>query len=195
MVSNLAWPRKRLIGAIIILLCSFLVSAGFPKESSITSSQIRHNPVLFKVKSTNHSAADSSLSFRSLPKSNVSDSALASKRWLSKLSTLPLKPKKDSLPSNKGKSASEAITEYSSQLTDCYHSILKLNPELHGRITVRILVNDLGKVHTVEILNSAITDKKFLESIVSIIKSWDKLPPAEKNTLNAYRQEFIFGEE
>ena len=76
----------------------------------------------------------------------------------------------------------------------CYERELKRNPELKGKVTVRITVHPDGHVSEVTILNSTLNNERVERCIRSRIANWKDFKPIEPSEGTVtFRQSFTFG--
>ncbi|MCK5147093.1 TonB family protein [bacterium] len=76
----------------------------------------------------------------------------------------------------------------------CYERELKRNPELKGKVTVRITVNPDGHVSEVAIVNSTLNNERVERCILSRIRQWKDFKPIDPSDGDvSFRQSFTFG--
>ena len=119
-------------------------------------------------------------------------------QWLNGLkSPDTLKTEQDSTVSNgairDAAKASSIINSHNDEIKACYHDYLKLNPNIAGKMVVRIFVNPGGSVQQVEISASTITESQFQEKLTQLIKQWKDFGFCGSNKVKVYRQEYVFG--
>lgn len=119
-------------------------------------------------------------------------------QWLNGLdSPDTLKSDQDSISQSDvrdGMKASLIINSHNDEIKQYYHDYLKLNPNLAGRMVLRIFVDANGNVKKVEISESTICEKQFEKEIMESIKQWKDFGPCSSKKLKVYRQEYVFGE-
>jgi TonB family protein len=65
-----------------------------------------------------------------------------------------------------------AIRRGMREITSCYQRALKANPQLAGKVTVRITINTMGRVIAVELDEDSLGDPRVGRCIVNYIKRW-----------------------
>ena len=106
------------------------------------------------------------------------------------------KDKKDAkeLELRESERVSRAISSHSEEIQNCYHRYLKINPDLKGKLIVRILIGKKGNVKQAEIVESTIEDSRFEEQLISIITAWRDLGECQAAEQKVFLQEYIFGD-
>jgi TonB family protein len=65
------------------------------------------------------------------------------------------------------------VMKYASGLRLAYNQRLRENPNLKGRLVVRISINEFGKVTSVQVVESTVYDSEFESTVVSYVKRWE----------------------
>jgi TonB family protein len=65
------------------------------------------------------------------------------------------------------------ITQYATQLRDAYDKRLSDKPDLSGKITVKLAIDEFGKVVSAQVASSTMNDKEFENIVVSKVKKWN----------------------
>ncbi len=79
-------------------------------------------------------------------------------------------------------------------IQDCYKQAIKKEPDLKGKLEVRILVNPKGHVDGVQIVNSTIENTQMIRCIVSKIRRWRDFGRCDEEVgVVGYRQSYVFG--
>jgi len=88
----------------------------------------------------------------------------------------------------------KVMMSHNRAVQDCYKQAIKKDPELKGKVVVRISVNPLGIVEQVQILQSTIQNDRMLRCIVNRIRRWRDFGECDPamGTVN-YRQTYVFG--
>ncbi|MBN1542687.1 AgmX/PglI C-terminal domain-containing protein [candidate division KSB1 bacterium] len=89
---------------------------------------------------------------------------------------------------------SEIIHSQSEKITALYHKRLKLDPDISGKVCLRIFVDPTGSVHNVEVVSTTLDETDFLEQICETIGQWKDFGTIDRPVIQVYRQEFVFGE-
>jgi TonB family protein len=76
-------------------------------------------------------------------------------------------------------------------ITSCYQRALRANPELAGKITVRIAINTMGRVVGVEVDEDTLGDPRVTSCIVRYIKRW-RFPAPEQGDQGSVSVPFVF---
>jgi TonB family protein len=76
----------------------------------------------------------------------------------------------------------------------CYERELRRNPELKGKITVRVTVSPDGSVKDAEIASSTMNDERVERCILSRVRMWKDFPRIDPNEGDvAFKQVYSFG--
>ncbi len=88
----------------------------------------------------------------------------------------------------------KVIQSHARTIQDCYQQAVRRNPELKGKVTVRISVAPNGRVVDVQLVESTIQDAQMLRCILHRIRRWRDFGVIndEAGILN-YRQSYVFG--
>ena len=88
----------------------------------------------------------------------------------------------------------KVIQSHARTIQDCYQQAVRRNPELKGKVTVRISVAPDGSVADVQLVESTIQDAQMLRCILHRIRRWRNFGAIneEAGILN-YRQSYVFG--
>ena len=89
---------------------------------------------------------------------------------------------------------SKMINSHNAEIQNCYSNYLKINPNLIGKVVVRIFINSLGNVANVEIIESNISLENLEKEILEKIMAWNNFGISANSDTQVYRQEYIFGE-
>jgi len=86
------------------------------------------------------------------------------------------------------------LISHNRAIQDCYKQAARKDPNLKGKIVVRISVNPKGRVESVKILEATIQNEQMLRCIVHRIRQWRDFGECdpELGTVN-YRQTYVFG--
>ena len=90
---------------------------------------------------------------------------------------------------------SDIINTHNEEISSFYHKYLKKNPEVSGKVLLRIFINPSGQVESVDIKTSTFSDSLFVNHLRNIIQSWNDFGIWPGKEIKVYRQEYIFGEE
>jgi len=114
--------------------------------------------------------------------------------WKSSSKVSGLK-KENRKPSRSSRWVSTIINRHSSEIQDCYQTILKLNPTIKGKIKIRIFVSPSGSVSEVQVISSTLGNSVLETMIVKSIGKWDDFGVCEATIgQKVYVQEYVFGE-
>ncbi|HNR67542.1 MAG TPA: AgmX/PglI C-terminal domain-containing protein [bacterium] len=120
--------------------------------------------------------------------------------WLAELDRLQKRTstpenQKNGVPAQRSTAdVSQVIRNHSQDISTIYHRVLKLNPALNGTVSMRILVDPVGSVQDVEIVQSTVSDSVFLKQLCLAVKQWQDFGAIEQPIIQVYRQDFVFGE-
>lgn len=68
---------------------------------------------------------------------------------------------------------SKKLIEHKKELQDCYHRFLKIDPNLKGKVVIRLCINSMGLVKEARIVSSDLAHEKLQISLLEIIHSWN----------------------
>jgi len=89
---------------------------------------------------------------------------------------------------------SQVVAGHNRAIQDCYKQLLKRQPGLKGKLTVRIVINPEGSVIMAEILNSTINNPKIEKCVLRRIRRWNNFGRCDPKIGNvAFRQVYRFG--
>ncbi len=89
---------------------------------------------------------------------------------------------------------SEVVNRHSSSIQYCYQRELKQNPDLKGKLVVRITIGYDGKIKDVNVISSTLNSLSIERCIISRIKRWDDfgaIDPAKGDA--TFKQVYTFG--
>lgn len=201
---NYGFQLYQVIALLILLLCQAPGFSANKPEASDTRGKKKAVETETKVKSEkinkasmNESSKDSSRrgSFFTLSEQNEHQSL---PQWLSGLNEpKTLNQDSDDTLDNDMRSPlriSRIINSHNEEIQDYYHNFLKLNPDLAGKLIVRIFVNTQGHIEKVEVVETDIPDSKFIASIIGCIRNWGDFDQCGGGKTKIYRQQYHFGE-
>lgn len=189
MFSNVVRQLFRYCSIPILLFLLLISHPGIAKE-------INKSKNLRRINTNSHSFTPPYPSrFKSLKSDSVSSDSSRIRLVSSRADSVTFISRSKSLrPSRNPYTVSQTINTHSKDITSSYHDYLKIDPAIRGKIVVRILVNQIGSVHDVQIINSSLNNKTFEQSVITQIKAWNNFSSISNNVICAYRQEFQFGE-
>jgi len=65
------------------------------------------------------------------------------------------------------------VVKYASGLRLAYNQRLRENPNLKGKLSVKIAINEFGKVVSAQTVESTVNDSEFESTIISYVKRWE----------------------
>lgn len=115
-------------------------------------------------------------------------------QWLLDLKHSDAKTKSTDKNNRNAKHISQIIKTHNKAITECYHRYLKQHPDVAGKLQVRLRIDSVGCVDSVEVVHSTLQDNNFCRQVYDMIRAWDNFGPADCGD-KIYRQEYIFGDE
>lgn len=92
------------------------------------------------------------------------------------------------------KHLSQVVAGHNRAIQDCYKQVLKHQPGLKGKLTVRIVINPAGKVVMAEILNSTLNNPKIEKCVLRRIRRWNNFGACDPKLGNVpFIQVYRFG--
>jgi hypothetical protein len=116
--------------------------------------------------------------------------------WLSHLNTLtPADTEKDSaIVVRDVRQISRVIHSHNEEIESCYQRHLRRDPDIKGKLILRITIDAQGAVEKVETTFTTVNDNLFHREILEIIKKWDDFGRCSQSSLKVYRQQYVFGD-
>ncbi|MBN2001427.1 energy transducer TonB [candidate division KSB1 bacterium] len=82
----------------------------------------------------------------------------------------------------------------SRDVRNCYERVLRVNPDLKGKVVVRFTITPAGDVINPEILSSTLKNESVERCILTRIKTWDGFGEIDQGLGNSiFRQVYTFG--
>jgi len=102
--------------------------------------------------------------------------------------------KKKTFKRRTAKQIKEIVLAHNPAIQDCYRVALKSNPNLQGKVTVRITVDATGHVSFVEVVKSDLNAKEMENCILKRIRRWNDFGsvPLNKGDIT-FRHTYVFG--
>ncbi|NUM81249.1 AgmX/PglI C-terminal domain-containing protein [bacterium] len=101
--------------------------------------------------------------------------------------------RKNSLATVSASDISLAIANYETTVQLTYQRFLKNDPNLKGKIGVRIVFDSTGKVNSVTVIENTTGNIDFAQALAGKIKAWQFPKYARKAGLITINQSFVFG--
>ena len=87
---------------------------------------------------------------------------------------------------------SHAINGHNKEIQAVYQKYLKVEPQLKGKLVLKIYLIVNGQVEDVQISSNSVPNQEFVTEVLSVIKKWKNLPSSPLHKGKVYRQEYIF---
>ena len=191
-----ALGSKKSSGFIFLSLYLFLLTFSvFALEPGISANMTQSNVKLNNSR-IQHKTAQSDI-IRQEKKNDLSD-ITDGKKMPSWLAALGNNKKSDSGSTvslvNKRESTyiSEILKSHNEEIQSCYAHQLKINPEIKGKIDVRIFIKPDGYVKDVKVVETTITSPDFEQLLIDEMKCWNNFGPCSDKKTKVYRQEYVF---
>jgi hypothetical protein len=94
----------------------------------------------------------------------------------------------------KAENVAQVIHSHNRAVQDCYRQALKKEPDLRGKVVVRIMIAPGGGVESVQILQSTIQYEPMLQCMMNRIQRWNDFGDSDPSLGSiGYRQTYVFG--
>lgn len=94
----------------------------------------------------------------------------------------------------KAENVAQVIHSHNRAIQDCYKQALKTEPDIRGKVVVRIMIAPGGGVESVQILQSTIQYEPMLQCIANRIQRWNDFGESDASLGSlGYRQTYVFG--
>ncbi|MCI0495799.1 AgmX/PglI C-terminal domain-containing protein [candidate division KSB1 bacterium] len=128
------------------------------------------------------------------PLSHATINAVAKNTELESFSASALAEGGKKTAARKADYVAQVIHSHNRAIQDCYKQALKNEPDLKGKIVVRIMIAPSGGVESVQILQSTIQYEPMLQCIVNRIQRWNDFGESDPSLGSiGYRQTYVFG--
>ena len=86
------------------------------------------------------------------------------------------------------------VMSHYSAIQDCYTNLLKINPNIKGKVVIRFVVSPEGKVISASVVSSTINDNEMLECMLARVLRWNDFSLINSSAGNmAFKQTYVFG--
>ena len=128
------------------------------------------------------------------PKSEALVTAIAKNTELENFSISALADGGKRTSARKAENVAQVIHSHNRAIQDCYKQALRKEPDLKGKVVVRIMIAPNGEAESVQILQSTIEYEPMLQCIISRIRQWRDFGDSDPSLGSiGYRQTYIFG--
>lgn len=138
------------------------------------------------------SAEDLQASFT--PISQATMSTIARNTELENFSISALAERGKKTTTRQAENVAQIIHSHNRAIQDCYKQALKSEPDIQGKIVVRIIIAPSGGVESVQVLQSTIQYEPMILCLVNRMKRWNDFGESDASLGSiGYRQTYVFG--
>lgn len=138
------------------------------------------------------SAEDLQASFTPLNQASIS--AIAKNTELENFSISALAEPGKKTVTRQAESVAQVIHSHNRAIQDCYKQALKSEPDIQGKIVVRIMIAPSGGVESVQVLQSTVQYEPMIQCMINRMKRWNDFGESDPSLGSiGYRQTYVFG--